>query len=223
LANVPFSNGIKILGLRQGYTLGIDANEGTLPERPIELFARTPTFRFPDGNISWHVLVDRQPQRKVSIPSTDTQNWAFKQADSPAMLYQSFTNSNVVAATGAPVFYMKGLTSYVPPDLTASVESVAGLGNIHDLRFPWDSDRAWSAFGHGGYEVTGKGRLCFYASVLQTNPNTRGAPTMTMTNLSSSGMPEEAFIQDYTAVVAEVGIGPIFWRIMGSLLVEFEK
>ena len=223
LASVKFQSGLWLRGIRQGYTLGIDANQGTPPEYPIELWAQTPTFRFPDGNISWHCVIERQRSPKEQNPSTDTQNWSFLRSDTPAMLYQTFVNTNVDPNTGAPLFYMKGLTHYDPPDLTQQLESVGGLGNIHDLRYPWDSDRAWSAFGDEGIWIHGDGRLSLYASVLQTNPATRGSPTMTMTTLSSGGLPEEAFIQDYTATVSELVIGPIYWRIMGALLVETES
>jgi hypothetical protein len=139
------------------------------------------------------------------------------------MLYQTFTNSNVDPTTGAPLFYMLNLTAYTPPDLTALLEPVGGLGNIHDLRFPWDSANAWHSFGESGVDIAGGGRLSLYASVLQTNPNTRGVPTLPVVpSLSNNTTPEEAFIQAYT-VTGEPNLGPNFWRIMGALLVEKES
>ena len=221
LANINFKDGLCLRGIRQGYTLGMDANEGVLPERPIELWAKTPTFRFVDGNISWHLVLERQTV-KERIPSTDTQNWSYLRSDASAMLYQTFVNTNVDPNTGAPLFYMSGLTAYTPPDLTGQLESVAGLGNIHDLRFPWFNENAWFGFGDDGILIEGRGRLTLYASVLQTNPNNRGNPSLTMTNLSSGGMPEEAFIQDYTVSGGEEepSLGPMYWRIMGALLIE---
>lgn len=221
LASLTFQDGIKLLGIRQGLTIGVDANEGSPPERVVECWVKTPNFRFVDGNVSWHLVIENQPQRNQNIPGTNAQNWVKLQSDSPAMLYQTFTNSNTTA-TGAPVLYIDGLTAYAPPDLTQSWQPVAGLGNIHDLRFPWDSGNAWKSFGEGGVPIEGGGRLSLYASVLQSNPATRGSPTIEVTNLSSNAAPEECFIQNYSygGEEEEPAGGPIFWRIMGALLVE---
>ena len=220
LASVTFQNGIRLLGLRQGLTIGRDANQGTPPEWPIECWVTTPTFRFVDGNVSWHCVVERQPKINQGQPNTSTQNWQKLQSDGPAMLYQSFTNSNVNPATGAPIVYSQGLTAYVPPSLSNSWEPVAGASNMHDIRFPWNSGHAWSSFGQGGIDIEGGGRLSFYASVLQSNPLTRGLPTLSPTSLSSNAAPEECFIKDFSTVVDEDDLGPVFWRIMGSLLIE---
>ena len=227
LCSVTFSEGIKLIGLRQGLTIGMDANEGTAPERPIEQFVRTPTFKFPDGNVVWHLRLERQPQRVVQTPPTDTQSWKFLQSDSPAMLYKTatFSAGNFDPATGAPLFYNVGLTAYTAPSIE-QFEGVAGLGTFYDLRFPWQDSSSWRSFADGpdgGIDIPGGGRLSFYATVQQTNPATRVQPTKTMTTLSSSNLPEEAFIQDYQ-INAGGGIanalGPIFWRVMGSMIVE---
>jgi hypothetical protein len=220
LASLTFQDGIKLLGLRQGLTIGCDANEGTLPERPMEAWVTTPTFRFVDGNVSWHCVVERQPKIIQGQPNTSTQNWQKLQSDGPAMLYQSFTNSNVNPATGAPIVYSLGLTAYQPPALSGTWEELAGASNMHDIRFPWSSSTAWSSFGPEGVDILGAGRLSFYASVLQSNPLTRGLPTLSPTSLSSNAAPEECFIKDFSTVIAENNLGPVFWRVMGALLVE---
>jgi hypothetical protein len=219
LASLTFQDGIRLLGMRQGLTIGVDANEGDAPERPIECRVTTPNFRFPDGNVSWHLVIENQPQRSQAQVLTNAQNWVKLQSDNPAMLYQTFFNTNETP-TGAPVLYIDGLTAYTPPDLTTGWQPVAGCGNLHDIRFPWDSGHAWSSFGPGGIEIEGGGRLSLYASVLQSNPATRGTPTLTASSLSSSACPEECFIQNFTSTVDEVTLGPVFWRIMGALLVE---
>ena len=219
LASVKFLSGIRVLGMRQGVTLGMDANLGTPPLRPIEQFVETPTFRFVDGNISWHLMIDRE-NRVEKKPATDASNWTFLQSTSPSMLYQTFTNTKI-NPQGAPLEYMVGLTAYSPPAFSQIGDAVAGLGNIHDLRYPWDSASVWRDLGDGGLFIDGGGRLTLYASVLQTNPATRGSPSHTMTNISSSNLPEESFLQDYSvAGPGEVQLGPIYWRIMGALIVE---
>jgi hypothetical protein len=219
LASITFQNGIKLLGIRQGLTIGVDANEGVGVERPLEMWVKTPTFRFVDGNVSWHCVIEPQPQISQAMPTTNAQNWVKSQSDNPAMLYQSFFNTNLTT-TGAPVLYIEGLTAYTPPDLTRGWQPVAGLGNIHDLRFPWDSPSAWHAFGDHGIDIEGGGRLSLYASVLQSNPATRGSPTILPTNLSAYACPEECFIEDFSTTPDEIPLGPVFWRIMGALLVE---
>lgn len=223
LASLTFQGNVRLMGLRQGLTIGIDAAKGTPPERPLECFVKTPTFRFVDGNVSWHLIVDRQPSPPQQV-ATDTQNWRFRQSDSPAMLYETFTNTTL-QPDGAPVLYNVGLTAYTPPatPMGAKWEGVSGMGNMKSLEFPWQSADPWKCFGDRGIEVTGGGRLSLMASVLQTNPNTRGAPTLVPTSLSSNAAPEECFVQDFTSTVGEeLNIGPNYWRIMGALLVEME-
>lgn len=220
LASLTFQNGIKLLGLRQGLTIGVDANEGSPPERPVECWVKTPTFRFEDGNVSWHLVVEPNPQISQEMVPTNAQNWVKLQSDNPAMLYQTFANSNVTVS-GAPVNYIEGLTAYVPPSLTVGWQPVAGLGNMHDLRFPWDSGNAWHSFGENGVDIEGGGRLSLYASVLQSNPATRATSTLTPTSLSSNAAPEECFIKDFSYGGEEEPLGgPVYWRIMGALLVE---
>ncbi len=225
LASLTFQNNVRLMGIRQGLTIGVDANQGTPPEWPTECWVKTPTFRFVDGNVCWMLLREKNPQQTQQKPVTDAANWAKTQSDSPAMLYQSFTNGNVTA-TGAPVVYFEDLQNYAPPAFEGyaqTFETVAGLGNFKDLRFPWDSTDAWQAFGSEGILLEGSGRLTLYASVLQTNPATRGVPTQSVTNLSSNAAPEECFIKDFTATVGERRVGPNYWRIAGALLVEVEQ
>jgi hypothetical protein len=226
LASLTFQNNVRLMGIRQGLTIGVDANQGTLPEWPTECWVRTPTFRFVDGNVCWMLVREKNPQQSQQKPLTDTQNWAKTQSDSPAMLYNTFTNTNTTL-TGAPVVYFEGLSTYTPPPFAGyaqQFETVAGLGNFKDLRFPWENTDAWQSFGSEGILLEGSGRLTLYASVLQTNPATRGTPTQQVTNLSSSATPEEAFIKDMSATIGEgVHVGPNYWRILGALLVEIDQ
>jgi hypothetical protein len=225
LASFLFQGNVRLMGLRQGLTIGTDANKGAGVERPIEAWVKTPTFRFVDGNVSWHLVVERQPSQSRQL-LTDTQNWRFRRSDSPAMLYETFTNTTV-QPDGAPVQYNVGLTAYTPPATprSGSWESVSGMSNMHDIRFPWENPDPWLCFGEQGLEVLGGGRLSLYASVLQSNPNTRGLPTLTPTALSAYACPEECFIQDFASTTGgeePVALGVNYWRIMGALLIEQE-
>jgi len=211
LATRRYNGKTKIIGIRQGLTIGCDANAGTPPERPLECNVTTPGFRFSDGNVSWHLVKEEQADRNFIRPQTDTESWAFMQSESPAMLYQTFTNTTVNPQTGAPIYYPLGLTAYTPPATGTHWRHIAALGNFHDLRFPWNSPEAWDTL---NIEVEGSGRISLYATVLQTNPATRSNGSNTVTALSSTACPEESFIKDLSAV------GVVYWRVFGSLIFE---
>ena len=206
----------RLMDVRQYVTLGVDANSGTPPERPVEMPVVTPSFHFPDGNISWHVVTERLGQRSTVMQKTDAAGWQYLSTDGSAMLYKSFVNSSVTP-TGAPNFYFQGLTQYTPPELGQSWLDVNGLLTMHEIRFPWYG-RQW---GSVDSIIEGTARISLYASVLQTNPATRTPLVPPSPWLSSSSTPEEAFVVDWT-VTSEVAPtqGPIYWRIAGSLVFE---
>lgn len=206
----------RLRGIRQYVTLGIDTNLGTPPERPIEMAVQTPNFHFPDGNISWHLVTERVGQRSTHMMATDASGWAFLETDASAMIYKSFTNTSVTS-TGAPLYYFRGLTAYTAPDISGTWQDVGGLVNVHDIRFPWYG-RQWGSVDE---VVEGTARISLYATVLQTNPATRNdlpAPPSPWT--SASATPEEAFIHDWTVTNEGPTVGPIYWRIAGSLIFE---
>jgi hypothetical protein len=207
-----------LIGCRQGLTLGCDLNEGDAPFRPIELQVTTPDWKFVDGNVSWHIVKERNARPRNQRPLTDTQNWSQTWSDGPAMLYQTFTNA-FVNANGAPVLYMRGLETYTPPPTQGVWLPVAeDLKSFYDIRFPQTASQAWNAFGPGIPIETGE-RITFYASVLQTNPATRSTNT---DFFNDTGLPpEEAFLQILTPTAGEpppLQYAPVYWRIFGSLI-----
>lgn len=204
-----------IRGIRQGLTLGIDTNHGVSPARPIEMFVKTPTWHFPDGNVSWHLVSE---DYLPLVPSTtDTTTWSKTQSTGPAMLYKSFTNS-ATTPSGAPVLYMQGLTAYTPPDLTGTWKDLGGLGNMKDMRFPYDSQHAWS-----GLNIPFDGRVSLYASVLQTNPADQPIGGSYPTSIDQSGStPEESFLAAYYQTGEGGTFGINYWRVLGSIIAEFE-
>jgi hypothetical protein len=218
---------MRVLGCRQGLTLGVNlaAVNGEPGYQPLEFAVQTPDFKFPDGNVSWHIVLEQNSKPRNQKPLTDTNNWSYGWADGPAMLYDSFTNTNVTT-NGAPQFYMLGLTAYVPPKLYPSWHPIAAdLLSFHDLRFPQNSNQAWSAFGDG-IEVENGTRVSLYATVLQTAPGTyQLSPTVTGSGTPGSPVngtpPEWAFVSAYT-ITGEAPVGPNYWRIFGSLIFEDE-
>jgi hypothetical protein len=229
------TSGGRIRGIRQALTIGWANNNGaTTTERPVEMLVRTPFFRFQNGNTSWHLVKEPQAPLVTKVPPTDTQSWSYQQARGPAMLYQTFTNTNVIPGTaaagignGRPVLYDQALTAYTAPPVATNWTSIGGLGTFYDLRFPWDSDHAWNSV---DIPIDG-GWYSLYCSILQTDPATRIeaiypiAPTSGDANANldfGNAAPEESFIGNWEAADTE-GVqnpGIIYWRVAGSLIVE---
>lgn len=208
----------RLIGIRQGVTLGVDANGGTPPVRPVEMEIQTPTFHFPDGNISWHLVKETVGHRVVTTPSTNAPAWSYLESDGSAMLYKTFTNTNVDPVTGAPAYYNVGLTAYTPPPTPHDWLSISGLGDFHDVRFRWKANHAWSTLDE---VIDGTCRISLYASVLQTNPATRTNLTIPTTYSQTGIIPEEVFIADWTTGGGDAPFkGPIYWRIYGALVFE---
>jgi len=205
---------VHLRGWRQLVKIGISSPGGGAPppSRPVELAVTTPDFRFPDGNVSWHLV--REPMYTVdqTRKNTDLPNFMYQTADQAALLYQSYTQS---APTG---YYMLNLTSYVPPTgMQGSWEPIGGLGNVHEIRAPWTNTDGWNTLDE---RVTGPCRISLYASVLQTNPlNAARAVTFPVGSLTSEGIPpEESFI----ANMAGIETGVVYWRVAGALMFEDE-
>jgi hypothetical protein len=143
------------------------------------------------------------------------------------MLYQSFTNANVVPQTGAPVLYMQGLTAYAPPDARGRWQPlVDSLFCFRDLRFPRDAASAWDSV---DIAINENERVSLYASILQSNPASRpgavfpaetpGPPPLG----SVIDPPEEAFIKNFSfSNSQETVFGPIYWNVFGALMFEDE-
>lgn len=219
----------RLVGIRQGVTIGMDLANGTPPFRPIELFVTTPSFKFSDGNISWHLVYEdnaRPTPHELDIRNTN--NWMFEVSDGPAMLYETFTNG-VVGPNGDPLLYMRNLTAYTPPQLQLTWKPVAeDLKCFYGLRFPYMEGHAWADLGgEGGIELEVGRRVSLYASVLQSNPATRPAdvaPTLVggVKSAPQGIPPEEAFISvlDIAAGGELPAVGPVYWRVMGGLVFE---
>jgi hypothetical protein len=212
-----------IRGIRQLLTIGVDRSGTDGQELPYELPVTSPSWRFPDGNVSWHLV--REPNDDLRTRATayrsDSTSWRYRDSDQAAMLYESatFAAGAVDPQTGAPIFYNVGLQTYVPPQtFSASHASPIGnLGNMKGIYYPWEpqSDDKLNIV------VAGNCRISLYASVLQSNPVTRIKPLgLTASNIISSGIsPEDAFVSNFT--FGEGGTqGPIYWRIGGSILFD---
>lgn len=219
---LPEGRRLRLLGYRQLLTIGLIQGTPASPPGPrvIELDVTDPFFRFTNGNVSWHLrqmgLTEPfQPirpgnARNMSLTVGGTpaplQNLAWKMSDTPALLFQSITTP-----TGDP-FYVD-LTAYQAPNAGRPWgRDLSGLGTFHDLRTQWRQANAWTSL---DIPVEGPTRIQFAASVFQTNPQGRAVITPPVADPTGSSLSrEERFILNYPTA--------IYWRIGGSLIVEFD-
>jgi hypothetical protein len=225
LASRKIHKPTRLVGLAQFITLGasFQYSSGEAPQATIvyETPQTTPTWRFPDGNVSWHLVyedgVDNSTPHKAT---TDTVSFVKRKSDSPALLYETFTAAPVDPITGAPISYPTGITAYTPPNIWGGWKPVAAnLWNFSDLRFPNQAAQRWYSLGPGVcVPITdGTRRISLYASVLQPSGTFQG------TGLSSAPLgfaPEDQFIFN----VEQISGSPIvqYWRVGGSLIFEDE-
>jgi hypothetical protein len=205
----------KIVGISQYLTIGTNAysGEGSPQVRPLELAVTTPSFRFIDGNVSWHLVLEPNPSPRTR-PLTDAPNFMQHKADGPALLYGAATIGAdfIDGVTGAPEGGYAGngcITAYTAPAVQSEWRAIAGLGCFYDIRYQQNASSIWNP----NIEIAADSdmRVSFYASVLQTagtSPSQTSIPTPVYLP------PEEGFINSgWTNPV-------LYWRVSGRLVVE---
>lgn len=94
---------------------------------------------------------------------------------------------------------------------------VVGLGTFYDLRAPWkEMNATYNAV------FTGRDTVILWAEVLQTDPATRPllqAPTGTDSACFGSCLPPE---DRFVGCSADASSPSVYWRIAGSLIVQYE-
>lgn len=196
----------RLLGIRQGLALG------QLAGVPEEFLVTSPFWHFIDGNVSWHLVIEPNEEFVETRPTTDAASFAFGDATAPAMLYAKGTTydpASVNPQSGAPYYYDIGLKTYVAPQRQGMWSPIAGFGNMKDIRFPWNEATNALAIDE---EISGNNKISLYASVLQTNPATRTAPSLPSPTWPSGLSRESAFLANFP--------NAIYWRIFGSMLFE---
>jgi hypothetical protein len=154
--------GTRLVGIRQYVELIARIPAGTLPlteigetgppEGSTVTFRKeivSPLWHPVDGDISWHVMTIPKGQRDTRNPA-NTDGFIYQDALSPALLYQ----------VAAP---------YSPPNggRPWGIPLGASLGNIHDLRYPWRSERAERVL---DIPIPVPCDVVLFASVRQNNP-----------------------------------------------------
>ena len=146
-----------------------------------------------DGDISWHVMILAKGSRDTRNPS-NTDGLMYQDAISPALLYQT-------------------LAPYVPPNAGKpwGQSLAASLGNIHELRYPWRSERAEHVL---DIPLPVPCDVALYASVRQNNPALNPSLSDTAATQQFSALsPEDQFTVAYSTT-AQYG------SIAGSLVFE---
>ena len=164
---VPMGVKLRLVGMRQLLTIGMFVpRQSNTDQQPVffpaELEVTSPQWRFSDGQVTWYVRRLPPLLNKVNQPQ-ESDSFAFREADTPALLFESVTS---FAGGGSPI------VGYVPPygGEVRGVPLDPTLNSLHDIRFPWREDQAWSSL---DIECEGPCDIALFALVTQTNPNTR--------------------------------------------------
>jgi hypothetical protein len=203
----------RISGFRQLVTIGSTQSYGSGTSEGsivIEQEVRSPFWRFQDGNVSWHINTVGTPNAS-EIPQTPGNGpvdcASFKQywADGPALLY------GPPAPPKPEGNVYTNVVDYVPPNggKPYGTASDSKLGTMYDLRTQWLTHGGWSAL---DIPVIGPKTVAFFASVRQTNPETRHALVVPSPFYGGGLSPEEQFLLNFP--------GAQYWRVGGALRVE---
>lgn len=159
---------------------------------PVELEITSPEWHFADGNISWHLRWE---------PTRFSPESVFDANQLPG------TSPSISGQDTALLYLPPFAPTYTPPGAGIPPGAdVQLLGTIRELRYTERSDRELSV------PVIGPGRVTFYASVHQTNPETRCAINIP----PGVGRPEDQFVAAFEADEEEVRYG----RVAGGIAVE---
>jgi hypothetical protein len=155
----PEHCGVRLVGIRQYADLvaRIPAGETPLasggpPEGSTVTFhkeIKSPFWHPQDGNISWHVMIVNTVSRDTRHPA-NSDGFTYQDDRSPTLLFQE----------PAP---------YVPPNggRPWGQPLAASLGNIHELRYPWRTDRSERVL---DIPIPTPCDVLFFASVRQSDP-----------------------------------------------------
>ena len=138
----------------------------------------SPLWHPPDGDISWAVTVIPKTQRDTRNPA-NTDGFIYQDALSPALLYQTtgpYTPPNGGRPWGTPIG--------------------ASLGNIHELRYPWRTERSEVSL---DIPIPVPCDVALFASVRQNNPELNPAFAECCVNAQFAALsPEDQFLVAYS-------------------------
>jgi hypothetical protein len=197
--------GARLIGIRQYAELvaRLPAREAPLDPDTGPPAGSTVTFRKeivsplwhpPDGNISWHVMINNRVGRDTRNPA-NSDGFIFQDSTSPSLLFQTtgpYTPPNGGRPWGTPL--------------------EASLGNIHELRYRWRANNAEYAL---DIPVPAPCDIMLFASVRQSNPalNPSFVDPAAVTQLERALSVEDQFLTAF-APYAQYG------TIAGSLVFD---
>lgn len=188
-AVVPDRSVCVVRYLRQLLYIGaeVESEEGQADETwKFEIPVLDPLWRFPDGNVSWH-LVKHNPGRpgQTLFPGFPGQPQYSQRTD--------MTTPALLASSPADLGYTP-LGGGVPPGV-----GVGGLATFRDIRYPWLARDHYL-----GLQIQGPCTIQFYASVYQTDPDNR--PNKPVAIEQAALRREDVFVLNYpNAVYTRVG------------------
>ena len=215
---VPDGQRARILGYRQLLTIGCRraAQQGASSANyTYEMPVVTPTWHFPDGNVSWHIHRLGAPNNQgfpaVNPAPLDRASMKFGFAQGPALLYQTFlpTDAGYI-----------NLAAYTPPNIGRPWGTPLTAGShstFYDLRTRSDTPNAWTSL---NVEVEGPETVAFFASVKQTDPSSRAEQRSLPANFYQLDLPEDKFVAAFEQPNF-TSRSPIYWRVGGALITEF--
>jgi len=198
-----------IRSIRQYVTIAaeVEVEQGG-PSYIYEFPVISPTWAFPDGNISWHLLKRSPSKSKIGGRTTAISSVGQPPGYSPdirniasGILYHTLPTTVDPLSAG-----------YQPPNGGKPPgEGISDYSTWKDMRFPW---RNFNNISDTGISVIGPGDICLYASVCQTNPETRvNQPGDTLPVWAVS---EDQFVYTYPSSAR-------YYRIAGELVVDLCK
>lgn len=199
LARAQFNNTerFRLRGLRQYLSIFGTFTDDSGNVQTFEHQVTSPAFRFPDGNVSWHVHLLNKLARDRRNPN-NADSLIYQDAYSPCLLYQVPPTAGYVAPNGGRPW------GHTP---------TSDLGNIHELRYPWRDSQVELEL---DIPIPSPCDVAVFASVAQTNPaNHPDFSTLTAGQLASL----ESDWQFYTQFSASC----VFGRIAASLIFEEEE
>jgi len=141
-----------------------------------ELEITSPMWRFPDANISWHVMLLNKAWRARRNP-LNADSLIFRDAYGPALLFETlapYTPPNAGRPWGRPI--------------------ASDLANIHDLRYPWRDSQVEVEL---RVPLPSRVDLGVFCSVAQHDPSI----TLTLSDAqAAASTPEDRFWAAYQGV-----------------------
>lgn len=209
-ARCDLNPGDRIVGYRTLATIGFAFNGSTeVPTRaplvPFERSIESPGWRFVDGMIDMHLTTEPQAPPRTQAGPFDQESFAFEDASSPALLYETAHFPAAPTAAG----YL-GLDGYTPPPMRGKTEILT----LRDVRTKWQRYSALRV------DVERPTTYRFYIHVVQSSlggqeggPPARPAVVVPPSDYTIEGLTkEDNFVQAFPRA--------IYWRVGVALLVE---